>query len=144
MKKAKFLVVGLGALGLGSLIIQLVPVPRTNPPVESEIKAPTEVQAILKSSCYDCHSNETVWLWYSKVAPVSWLVARDVAEGRRRVNFSTWGRYGQERQAAILAHGLREMRRGRMPPWFYTLKHPEAKITPEKLTKVEAWLAQTK
>ena len=61
---------------------QFVPVDRTNPPVGQEIVAPAEVMTVLERACYDCHSNETVWPAYSRVAPVSWLVARDVQEGR--------------------------------------------------------------
>ncbi len=58
--------------------IQFVPVGQLNPPVEAEVPAPATVRVILRRACYDCHSNETVWPWYSQVAPVSWLVARDV------------------------------------------------------------------
>ena len=73
--------------------IQLVPVPRENPPVTAEIQAPDQVRSLLESSCYDCHSNQTVWPWYSHVAPVSWLVYRDVRKARDELNFSLWGEY---------------------------------------------------
>ena len=70
-------------------LIQLVTVDRRNPSVESDIRTSLEVKAIPKRSCYDCHAHETVWPWYSSVAPVSWLVAWDVHKGREEVNFST-------------------------------------------------------
>ena len=69
------------------------PVDRENPPVTGDIGAPSEVDAILRTSCYDCHSNETVWPWYSYLAPASWLVAEDVEHGREHLNFSEWTSY---------------------------------------------------
>lgn len=62
---------GLASLAGIFLVIQLVPIDRTNPPVETEVPASPEVRAVLRQSCYDCHSNETVWPWYSRIAPVS-------------------------------------------------------------------------
>jgi len=63
---------------LALIAIQLVPVPRSNPPAETEVAAPDPVRAVLRRACYDCHSGETVWPLYSRVAPASWLVAYDV------------------------------------------------------------------
>ncbi len=80
----------IAVLIIALVAIQLVPVDRTNPPVETEVPATVEVRSILRRACYDCHSNETVWPWYSRIAPISWLVARDVREGREKVNLSTW------------------------------------------------------
>lgn len=132
---------GLGILALLSIGIQFVPVERTNPPVELDLPAPAAVKAILKASCYDCHSNETVWPWYSKVAPMSWLVASDTSEGRERLNFSTWNQYIPEQQAENVSQAMRRIKKGSMPPWFYTIKHTDGKITPEKLAILEAWAA---
>ena len=67
--------------------IQLVPVHRTNPPVRVEVNAPEEVMAIIQRACYDCHSNETRWPWYSRVAPVSWFVVSHVKKARGDLNF---------------------------------------------------------
>ncbi len=78
--------------------IQLVPVKRSNPPVEFEVEAPADVHAILERACYDCHSNRTRWPWYSSVAPVSWLVARDVRRGRKELNFTDWPAFDFEEQ----------------------------------------------
>ncbi len=72
------------------IAIQFIPVDKTNPPVTSELDAPIEIISILKKSCYDCHSNETVWPWYSNIAPTSWLVASDVKDARAHLNFSEW------------------------------------------------------
>jgi len=67
------------------VFIQFIPVDKSNPPVIVDIPTPPEVKAILKRACYDCHSNETVWPWYSQIAPISWLLARDVHEGRTEI-----------------------------------------------------------
>jgi hypothetical protein len=137
-KKTAILLAGLGVV---LVAIQLVPVSRTNPPVEGNPTAPAEVQAILRTSCYDCHSNQTVWPWYSHVAPVSWLVASDTSEGRRHFNFSTWGRYSPEERAVILKRVVHEVHEGDMPPWYYTLKHTDAKLSPAQRATLEAWAA---
>jgi mono/diheme cytochrome c family protein len=127
------------SLALVAVCIQFVPVRRSNPPVESDIAAPPEVKAILRASCYDCHSNETVWPWYSRVAPVSWLVGSDVSEGRSKVDFSTWNRYDPAAQARIMARLVREVGGGDMPPWYYTLKHSQARLGPAQRQVLEAW-----
>jgi hypothetical protein len=142
MKKRKILFGGLGIFVVALIGIQFIPVERTNPPVEMDIPAPANVKAILKASCYDCHSNETVWPWYSRLAPVSWLVANDTTEGRDRLNFSTWNQYIPEQQAELVSSSMKRIRRGSMPPWFYTIKHTDGKLTPEKLAILEAWAAK--
>jgi len=107
-------------------IIQLVPYGRShkNPPVVQEPNWDAQTRAIAKKACFDCHSNEVVWPWYSNIAPVSWLVQRDVDEGRRKLNFSDWARGGYETgELAEVIQG------GEMPPIQYTLIHTSAKLT---------------
>src|SRR5262245_21993196 len=96
--------IALGSLTAIVLLVgsQLVPIDATNPAVEGDIPAPPEVKAILRRACYDCHSNETVWPWYSRLAPLSWLISRDVHEGRSKLNFSTWDQYTPEEQLSKL------------------------------------------
>src|SRR5512144_3173408 len=106
-------------IGVAFVLIQLVPVDRSNPPVQVEVPAPPEVRAVLRRACYDCHSNETVWPWYSRVAPVAWLVARDVREGREELNFSTWDRYATKQQVKKLKESWEEIAEGEMPPYYY-------------------------
>jgi Haem-binding domain len=120
------LVAGIAALVF--VAIQLVPVDRSNPPVEGEMPAPPEVREVLRRACYDCHSNETVWPWYSHVAPVSWLLARDVSEGRREVNYSRWSSYSPKRQAKLRKETWKEVEEGEMPPWYYLPMHPAARL----------------
>lgn len=123
------------ALGL----LQLIPVDRTNPPVEREVQAAPEVKAILTRACYDCHSNETVWPWYSRVAPVSWLVAWDVKEGREELNFSTWNRYDAKQRAKKIKESWEEVQEGEMPPWFYVPLHGEARLSDRDRRILGAW-----
>ena len=141
MQKRKIMVGGLGIFIATLVGAQFIPVQRTNPPVEQDIPTPLEVKTILKTACYDCHSNETVWPWYSKVAPVSWLVANDTLEGRQRLNFSTWNQYIPEQQADLVASSIKMISQGKMPPWTYTFKHAGGKISPEKLAVLQAWAA---
>jgi hypothetical protein len=141
VKKTRIVLGGLLALAAAFGLIQLIPVSRTNPPVTGDLDPPPPVKAILRATCYDCHSNETVWPWYSSVAPVSWLVAGDTAEGRQHLNFSTWNGNDAERRRRLATGIAREVREGDMPPWYYVIKHPAAKLTPEKRAALEAWAA---
>lgn len=131
----------LGLLGLIILFgaIQFIPVDRSNPPATAEISVPPEVRSVLVRSCYDCHSNQTVWPWYSRVAPVSWLVARDVHKGRDELNFSTWDRYSSGRQAKLLKESWEEVSEGEMPMWFYVWLHPNAHLSPADRELIRQW-----
>jgi hypothetical protein len=144
VQKKKAALSVLGVLAAVFVIMQLIPVDLSNPPVESDMPAPADVKAILRTSCYDCHSNETVWPWYSKVAPVSWVLAHDAAEGREKINFSTWGRYTPEKQAMNMMQIIDEVKEGEMPPMPYTWKHAGSDITPDELKALEAWKTASK
>jgi hypothetical protein len=126
-------------LGVGLLGIQAVPVERTNPPVETEVPAPQEVLSVLRRACYDCHSNETTWPWYTRVAPISWLVAHDVEEGREHLNFSTWNRLDAEHRAEAREEVWEEVEEGEMPLWFYIPLHPEARLSEADKVALRAW-----
>jgi hypothetical protein len=110
------------------LLIQLIPFGRdhTNPAVVSEPAwDSTSTRDLVKRACFDCHSNETTWPWYSNVAPVSWLVYNDVLEGRNRMNFSEWNSNFHP-SVYELTEVIQE---GEMPPLKYLLMHPEAKLS---------------
>jgi hypothetical protein len=119
--------------------IQVIPVARTNPPVEDEVPAPSEVRAVLKRACYDCHSNETVWPWYSRVAPVSWLIAHDVNDGREEMNYSAWNKLPLEKQRKRFRQSWELVEKGEMPMWFYTPLHPEAKLSENDRVLLKKW-----
>ena len=106
--------------------------------------APPEVAAVLRRACYDCHSNETVWPWYSHVAPVSWLLARDVREGRGELNFSTWDAYDAKKKTKKLKETAEEVTEGEMPPWFYAAVHRHAALSPADAERLRAWTAEEK
>jgi hypothetical protein len=114
---------GMSAFAL-LVLAQAVPYGRnhTNPPVTKEPAWDSpRTRALAVRACYDCHSNETKWLWYSNIAPVSWLVQRDVDSGRSALNFSEW-----DKPQDVSAGDIAEAIRGGMPPWFYTLIHRNA------------------
>jgi hypothetical protein len=129
----------LGTIGVLFLAIQFVPVDRSNPAIETEVPASAEVRSVLKRACYDCHSNEVVYPWYSYVAPVSWLVAKDVKDGREKLNFSAWNRMSAEDQAEGPKESWEKVASGEMPLWFYTPLHPSANLTAADKALLEAW-----
>jgi hypothetical protein len=116
--------------------IQFIPVERTNPPVQSEIDAPAEIKAIFKKACYDCHSNETNWAWYTKVAPSSFLAVKDVNDGRKHLNFSEWNFNKESKYKEEIWDEIREEQ---MPPWQYKIFHSEAKLTQEEKNLLRNW-----
>ena len=120
-------------------LIQLVPVRRDNPPARTEVPAPPDVKAILERACYDCHSGRTQWPWYSHVAPVSWLVARDVHRGRREVNFTDWPFFDQDAQDHILSHIVKQVKRRAMPLPIYLTMHPRARLTEQDRQRLVQW-----
>ena len=126
------------------LLIQLVPYghDHTNPPVVSEPNWDSQqTRDLAVRACFDCHSNETVWVWYSNIAPVSWLVTRDVEEGRSKFNFSDWQNYPVE-EADELAEVIQE---GEMPPAIFLLMHPEARLSnAEKELLINGLIASTR
>jgi len=135
--KKIFVVIVIVFLGL-----QLYPVDRFNPEVLGDIPAPDDVKAILKRACYDCHSNETKWLWYSYIAPASILISSDVKEGREHLNFSNWiDEYGDEEDTPDMFLDVcwEEIASGEMPLWFYKPLHPEANLSQEDLSVLKKW-----
>lgn len=119
--------------------IQFIPVERTNPPVTGEIDAAAEVKEIFMRSCYDCHSNETVWPWYSYIAPGSWLLADDVGDGRAGLNFSEWSGYDDASKQKKIKETWKEVKEGEMPQGFYVVIHPEAKLSDADKEIIRKW-----
>ncbi len=115
--------------------IQFVPVDKTNPPPLNDLQAPEEVMAILKPACFDCHSSETVWPWYGHVAPVSWLLAKHVREGREELNFSDFDTLPLHLRRKVFRH----VANGDMPMKNYTFMHPDSKLTDSQIEVLHAW-----
>lgn len=121
------------------LAIQLVPVHRTNPPVRTVIRAPDDVEDLLRRACWNCHSNETRWPWYSHVAPTSWLVTDHVHDGREDLNFTEWPRGDHEAATDLIEAIGEQVESGAMPPRSYLLMHPEARLTGEERQRIVDW-----
>jgi hypothetical protein len=121
------------------IAIQFLPVDRTNPPVQADIQAPAEVKEVLRAACYDCHSNETQWPWYSRVTPISWLVAGDVHEARERLNFSDWGSIPARNRPATIERIWKEVKAGDMPLLVYRLVHPKARLNGAQKKLLQDW-----
>ena len=94
---------------------------------------------IIQRSCQNCHSERTEWPWYSRVAPGSWLLERDVSQARSRINLSRWNEYSPEQQVSILSEIGVAARTGVMPPSRYTLLHPDARLSSEERQAIYSW-----
>ena len=127
------------------VVIQVFRPVKTNPPLDPkrEIYATVEVEpaaaTVLARACNDCHSNRTIWPWYSHVAPASWLVVSDVNRGRKALNFSQWGTYPPEAQQKHLSEISKEVTEGEMPAFSYTLIHQSAKLSKADKDAVCRW-----
>ncbi|MEO8357123.1 MAG: heme-binding domain-containing protein [Chloroflexota bacterium] len=124
LKRLAWILIG-GAIGL-FLLIQLIPFGhnRTNPPVMSEPQwSSSQARMLVKAHCFQCHSNETDWTWYSNIAPGSWLIAMDVIEGRHEFNFSDWNN-----NPGKLDEMIEKIQEGEMPPIQYWIFHPSSRM----------------
>jgi hypothetical protein len=127
----------LGVVGFGVLQVfpaKVLGIPTqdigTNPPTKYTLDAPPEVQAILARACNDCHTNETKWPLYARIAPGSWLMARDVHNGRTHLNFSEWADHDDDERQTDFENCWEQVESGAMPKWFYVFPlHPKAKLS---------------
>ncbi len=139
MKKAILGVIA--AVVVVGLLIQLIPLPArgNNPAVVAEPQWDSpQTRALAKRACFDCHSNETVWPWYSYIAPVSWLVYNDTMQGRRRLNFSEWTA-GSQRRTSEIAEVIQD---GEMPPAIYLPIAPLCPFDPSREAAINHWVDQ--
>src|SRR5262245_1364835 len=113
---------------------QLIRPERANPPtdgsrtIQAHVGTASGLVAVLDRACRDCHSNGTVWPWYTQIAPLSWLMAYGVTEGRKAVNFSDWGAYRPEQQRVLLIESCQDASDGKMPG-PYALLYPEMRLS---------------
>lgn len=117
------------AAAVALVAIQLAPVKRDNPAGPDTFNAPAAVKTIVKRSCYDCHSNETVWPWYTRIAPISWLIAGHVREAREELNFSNWNKLTEKRQNKKREKICDEITEGVMPLPQYVKLHKNARLS---------------
>lgn len=138
----KRIVLGVAVLFLGA---QVVRPGKTNPgieparTIEAHTQVTPEIAELFNRACNDCHSNKTVWPWYSNVAPVSWFVIDHVNHGRRHLNFSDWAHYDSRQADELLGSIAKEVRQGSMPLESYTLLHPEAKLSQDERSLLIEW-----
>ena len=108
-------------------------------PILVDEAVPGQVRTLLAQKCGDCHSNNTHWPLYSRVAPTSWLVEHDVAFGRKHLNFSSWEQYGSDVRIDLLSKVGSQLRRGRMPLRGYLWLHPEARLSAAERELILDW-----
>jgi hypothetical protein len=135
---------------VGFGVLQIVPAKRfgiptedigTNPPERFAFDGPPEVERIMRRACFDCHTHETRWPLYARIAPGSWLMARDVHKGRNHFNISKWGDEDEDERQADRENAWDQIESGAMPPWFYVLPmHPDAKLSPEDKAILKSYL----
>ena len=139
-KVLKKILIGLAVL---IVVIQFFRIDKTNPitPIEKgfiEInQPPTEITAILKTSCYDCHSNQVSYPWYTNIAPISWFIKDHINEAREELNFSEWADYSLKRKDHKLEECAEEVEEGEMPLDSYFIMHSEAELTHEQRETLE-------
>ena len=146
-RKKKIILAGLvtGVVVFGAA--QLVPVKGivSNPPERFKLDVPPEVEAILRRSCFDCHSNETRWPLYSRIAPGSWLMARDVTTGRQHLNFSKWAEVDEEERLMDIENCWEQVEAGEMPKWFYLYPmHLSARLSDADKAALKSWVEAEK
>jgi hypothetical protein len=122
------------------VIIQFFQPGRDNPPVRAELKAPPTVMAVFRRACYDCHSNETTWPWYSYVNPMGWLVAGHVREGRQHLNFSDWETLDRQKRYHAKQEIFDVLEEDEMPLPSYLLLHGDSKLNAEDRAAINRWV----
>lgn len=129
------------------VLIQFKQINTTNPETDitkgylSMSNAPKEIGDLIKTACFDCHSNEVTYPWYSHVAPVSWFIGNHIQEGRKHLNFSEWENYPEARRIRKLEECVDELKADKMPLSSYTLLHASAKLTDENKTALIKWFS---
>jgi hypothetical protein len=126
--------------GVGFIGIQFLRPKLPNPPVLADLQAPPSVKLILKTSCYNCHSNETQLAWFDQIVPGYWLVVHDVRTARRHMNFSDFAKMPAARQRGFLYEAVNQIQFGQMPPAQYTLLHPGSIVSPAQLEVLKTYL----
>lgn len=111
----------------------------SNNGINTVMEVPLDVQKILKTSCYDCHSNNTKYTWYHEIAPMSWGVAHHIKEGKKHLNFDEFAAYDERKRNKIMEEIADEVKEGKMPMKGYVLFHPETKLSKEDIEKIVNW-----
>ena len=128
------------------VIIQFFRIDKSNPEINPQmnfvqlVDAPTDIKELLRTSCYDCHSHETVYPWYSNIAPVSWWLKDHINHGRGHLNFSIWGEYEDRRKDHKLEEIIEEVKEHEMPLKSYLIAHSDAKLDDAQIEQLTSWV----
>ena len=128
--------------------IQFITIDKTNPPADmnkdflATTNPPSDIDVILKSACYDCHSNHTEYPWYTNVAPVSWIIKQHINDGRNHLNFSDWNDYTDKKKDHKLEECLDMIKSGEMPMQGYVMFHEEAEFNHEQKMAIISWFSE--
>lgn len=148
MKNKLKIIVGL--LLVVFLLIQLI-IPEQNTQnsigaSDTFFNSETDVNVVtsLQSACYDCHSANTMYPWYAKIAPISWVIANHIKGGKKHLNFSDWSNYTTDKKLKKLLEIEEMIKEGEMPPKIYLMLHKEAKLSDENKQKIFDWLQELK
>ena len=106
----------------------------------SQYNAPKNIEGILRTSCYDCHSNNTNYPWYSSIEPVSWFMANHINEGKKELNFNEFGNYSNRRKSSKLKAILNQIKTNEMPLSSYTIIHKNAVLNENQKEQIINWL----
>lgn len=150
MKTSSLIKTGAGFVVLLLIAIQffdtdknIAVVPSENA-IEKHYQVPDHVQGILKTSCYDCHSNTTAYPWYNNIQPVKWWLANHVNSGKRHFNFDEFNSYSKEKKLKKLDEVAETVREGEMPLTSYTVVHQNAKLNDTQKSEIEQWVKEVK
>ncbi|AZA77117.1 cytochrome C [Chryseobacterium joostei] len=150
MKTSSLMKIGTGFIVLFLIVIQffdtdknIATVPSENA-IEKHYVVPGHVQGLLKTSCYDCHSNTTSYPWYNNIQPVKWWLADHVNSGKRHFNFDEFNSYSKEKKLKKLDEVAETIREGEMPLTSYTVVHQNAKLSDIQKSEIEQWVKEVK
>lgn len=142
MKTSRKILIGLLAI---LILSQFIPIDKTNPPIVdkndfiSMTNPPQNIAAMLKGTCYDCHSHETKYPWYSNVSPIKFMLKSHIKGGRQHLNFSEWSAYELKKKTHKLEECVEEIEEGIMPMKSYTWMHGEAKLNATQKKELVDW-----
>jgi len=143
--KKNWLKYGLGVLAVAFVIAQFFPIDKTNPPFDEKddfiniVQPPQAIATMLKNACYDCHSHQSKYPWYTSIAPVSWWIQGHIDHGREHFNLSKWGQYDAEKKAHKLEECFELVEGTEMPLLSYLIGHPEARMSKDERAELVAW-----
>lgn len=137
-------------LGVILVLIQFIRIDKTNPPIDPKldfvatVNPPAAVGKKIVDACYDCHSHDTAYPWYTNIAPASWWIKGHINNGRKHLNFSTWTEYSKDKQDHKIEECIEMLENKWMPLGSYTWLHPEAKMTDDEHANMIAFFKELK